>query len=382
MKKLKVCYFGVGEITGKNKTNVIRMEENNCELSYVFVENKLTMMASGNDAGLKSSLQRILQKTRIIPEILRNIQTLRNCDLIYVGFPGHFDMPAAFIVSRIFGKPLVFDPVITLIDTFAEDVALIKRNSLKAVVLKRLEQFFYNLADIILLDTEVLKRYFRDDFGVDEKKLKVIPLGADEKIYKMNGFKKFNPNDFKVVYYGLYNPLHGVEYIIEAAKKLKNIPGIKFLLIGNGKTYPEMLAKAKKNNLTNVQFFPDMMEKDALKTLQDGDVFLGFLQSVPSVKRFIPNKVFQGMALGKAVITADSEVMRETFIDNENIMLCLPKDGESVADAVKKLRDNPKTLRKISENSYKLFVKNYSMKQIGKKLTETLREAVKLNESV
>ncbi len=375
MKKLKVCYFGVGEITGKNKTNIIRMEENNCQLLYVFVENKLTMMDKEEHTGIKSSILRVLQKIRIIPAILKNTKTLRECDLIYVGFPGHFDMPSAFIISRIFSKPLVFDPVITLIDTFTEDVGLIGKNSLKALIIKRLERFFYNLADIILLDTEVLKRYFRDEFGVNEDKLKVIPLGADERIYKMNGFKKFNSGDFRVVYYGLYNALHGVEYAIEAAKKLKNVPGIKFLLIGKGRTYPGIRAKAEKYRLTNVEFYPDMMEKDALKTLQTGDVFLGFLQSVPSVKRFIPNKVFQGMALGKAVVTADSEVMRETFIDNENIMLCLPKDGESVADAIKKLKDNPGTLKKIQENSYRIFMKKYSMKQVGKSLHKVLQEA-------
>lgn len=382
MKTIKVCYFGVGEKVGKNNMNITRMLENGCQLSYVFVDKKLTNLTSEKDAALLPSILRILQKFRIIPTILKNIDVIKGCDLLYVGFPGHFDMPAAYIVSRIFRKPIVFDPVITLVDTFTDDVGAVRKNSPKALIIKILEKFFYKLADRILVDTNVLKKYFVKEFGVPEERLKVIPLGADEKIYK---YKKHTPakeKDIKVVYYGLYNPLHGVEYIIKAARLLKNNSHIEFLLIGKGKTYPQMLELSKKYKLSNIKFYPEMTEKDALQTLQNGDIFIGFLQSLPSVERFIANKIFQGLALGKAVITADSEAVRDAFVDQKNIFLCRPKSERSVADAILKLQANPRLLVSISANGYTTFTNEYSMSIIGKRLANVFRELVRNNEAI
>ncbi|QQR64319.1 hypothetical protein IPH70_02270 [Candidatus Roizmanbacteria bacterium] len=81
-----------------------------------------------------------------------------------------------------------------------------------------------------------------------------------------------------MVYYGLYSQLHGVETIIKAAEKLKNI-SVTFLLVGKGYTLADNQTLMKKLNLTNIKFLTALTEANSLATLSKGHIFLGFFRN-------------------------------------------------------------------------------------------------------
>ena len=43
----------------------------------------------------------------------------RDADVVLVGYPGHFDLPAARRIAR--GRPIVFNPLVSLHDTLVAD---------------------------------------------------------------------------------------------------------------------------------------------------------------------------------------------------------------------------------------------------------------------
>jgi hypothetical protein len=43
----------------------------------------------------------------------------READVVVVGYPGHFDLPAAKRIAR--GRPIVFNPLVSLHDTLVGD---------------------------------------------------------------------------------------------------------------------------------------------------------------------------------------------------------------------------------------------------------------------
>src|SRR3989344_2058383 len=55
---------------------------------------------------------------------------------IIVGFPGHYDVPLAFILGKLFGKKVYYDIFASTYETYVMDRELIKKNSLRA-------KFFY-----------------------------------------------------------------------------------------------------------------------------------------------------------------------------------------------------------------------------------------------
>jgi len=371
-KPLTVCYFGVNDKISKNSMTLKRLKQQNINVVDVWAQNKITDLNSEKHLGNLALIKRLLTKIKIIPEILKHSDRIRMSDVIFVGYPGHFDLPIAWVVSKFFHKPLIFDQVTFLVNTLADDVGIMKRQSLLARLTYTAEKFVYSLPDILLVDSQVLGDYIHEEFGVPSSKIKVVYLGADEEIYKFQGFKK--PGKvLNVIYYGMYNPIHGVEHIVAAARKLSTDANIQFTMIGTGPLYPMAYELAQKYKLKNIQFFPSMPEADAQKLLKEADIFLGFMQNLSSADRFIPNKVGQGIALGKAVITSRTKVIESVFTDQENIYMCLSNNSDSLVKAITDLKTHPLLLEKIAQNGYKLFNEKFSMRQVGIELTKIMR---------
>ncbi len=51
----------------------------------------------------------------------------------------------------------------------------------------------------------------------------------------------------------------------------------------------------------------------------------------------IPNKVFQALACGTPVVTADTPAARELLRDGESALLVPPGDPEALADAIRRV---------------------------------------------
>ena len=56
----------------------------------------------------------------------------RDADALIVGYPGHFDLPAAKRVAR--GRPVIFNPLVSLHDTVVSDRGRFRQGSPAATV--------------------------------------------------------------------------------------------------------------------------------------------------------------------------------------------------------------------------------------------------------
>ena len=104
----------------------------------------------------------------------------------------------------------------------------------------------------------------------------------------------------------------------------------------------KIISWLKKLGLSNMTFYHDVPESEHPKIMARSDLFFGFLAHTPTVDRVIPNKVYQGMAQNKLVVTADAPVTRSVFKNGHNMVLVNPADGKSLAEAIVELSENPK----------------------------------------
>lgn len=376
-KKLKICFFGTYDKSFTSNRIVLEgLRMNNVEVLEINSEVKLTQLDREIDMTWFQFIKRIFKKYRIVVEILKNIKALKECSALYVGYPGHIDVLPAWILCKIFGLKLIFNPLVIIYTGYVDDQGILKGDSLLGKAIKFGEKIIYRLCDVVIADTPYQKEHLREDFDFPEKKLAVLPIGADDKVYRFLGIKKRN-QEFNVVYYGLFTPLHGCEYIVDAANILKNHRDIRFVMVGKGHTFEATFKKAQKLQLRNIVFYPDMTEVNAFDTLKEADVFLGFLQNHPSVDRIIPNKVYQGIALGKAVISARSRAIESVFTSNEDIYLCNSADGKSLAEAVMFLRNNVRLRNKITRNGYRLYRDKFTPFAVGRELKEIIVTSIK-----
>lgn len=372
-KNIKICFFGTYDKRySSNKIILDSFKRNNIKVLEINNNISITPLNNKNHLSAIHLLKRMLIKFSLISLIYRNFSKIKKCDAIYIGYPGHIDILFAYPLAKILRKKLIFYPLIILYITFTEDINLFDKKSIHAKLLKIYERIIYKLPDVIFSDIPHQKEIFIKQFGVNPKKIREIPIGADDQIYKYSGIKK--SKNLNVVYYGLYSPLHGVEHVIKAANLLKKHNDIKFLMVGNGQTFEQNYALAKKYDLKNVIFYKDATEDNAMELLNKAHLFLGHAQNSPTVFRTLPNKVYQGLALGKVVITADSPASRGVFEHLENAYLFKPADPKSLAEGILKLRNNPELAKKIALNGHKKFLAEFTPKAIGRQFIETYQE--------
>ena len=176
-------------------------------------------------------------------------RSLRRCrddgwgaDALIVGYPGHFDLGAARHVAR--GRPVVFNPLVSLADTLVDDRARFRPGSPGARVVRHVDQRAFRQADVVVADTKAQAQFFRDRFGLGEAAVEVCLVGAEDRLFRP-GWQPTEP--FHALFVGKLIPLHGLETILAAAALAPEIP---FRVVG------ERAARAAPNRPADERDLP------------------------------------------------------------------------------------------------------------------------------
>ena len=366
---LTVCFFGSYDETFTSNIIVKKgLQKAGIRVVEVMHQVPVSELNKPEHIGILPMIKRLLRKTAIISVIVKNHHLLRETDVIYVGYPGHADVPLAWLVAKVFRCKLVFNPLVLFYTGFVDDQAILKPGSVLARIFKWGEGLIYKLCDKVYADTPDQKKHLIRLFGLAEDRIEVLPIGADDEVYAFEGYGNTRDNHFNVMYYGLYSPLHATPVIIEAAKILKNDTDIRFVMVGKGQTYEKTVALAQQYGLENVEFYPDMTEQNATDTLQRSDVFLGFIAKHPSVERIVPNKVYQGMALGKAVVTAKAAAIASILQHKKDVYMIEPNSPQALADAVAELHSNKALKEAIAKGGRDVFMSRFTPTAVGAQL--------------
>ncbi len=374
-KKLAVCFFGTYDKTYTSNVMFKKaLELNDVAVVEVNAHIPVTRLDKQADMSWKHLLRRLAAKYRTVPTAFRQWADIKKSDVIYVGYPGHFDVFFAWVVAKLAGKKLIFNPLLIIYTGFSEEQGILKKTSLMGWGMKTAESLVYRLCDRVFADTPLQETYFKKVFNLPAEKLRVLAIGADDEYYAYTPYTN-KSEKIEVTYYGLYSPIHGVEHIIEAAHILKNDKDIKFTMVGNkGNTYQENYDRAQNLGLKNITFYDDLPLSEHPAIIKRADLFFGFLTHTPTVDRVIPNKIYQGLALGKIVVTSDAAVTRSVFSHDKNIILVKPNDSKALAEEILALKNNPAKRKKIADAGYKLFIEHYAPKAVGAELKRYIEE--------
>jgi glycosyltransferase involved in cell wall biosynthesis len=208
-----------------------------------------------------------------------------DADVVVVGYPGHFDLPAARRVAR--GRPVVFNPLVSLHDTLVGDRARFRPRSPAAAVLRAIDGGAFRSADLVVADTEAHARFFRATFRLPAERVEVALVGAEEPLFRP-GWQP--PRPFEALFVGKLIPLHGLETILRAAALAPDVP---FRVVGEGQ-----LAGLLRDRPPNVEHVPWLPYAELPDAYRVAGCALGVFGTGDKASRVIPNKVqIQGRVL-------------------------------------------------------------------------------------
>ena len=264
-------------------------------------------------------------------------------------------------------KKLIVDFFMSAYDTAVCDRKLVPEGSFGAKVAWLLDWVSLKLADIVLADTEEHKQYFCDEFNASRDKIEVIPVGSFDSIFYP---RKKTGKEFIVFFYGYFTPLHGIEKIIRAASIL---PRIRFILVGDGQTKNDIVELVRRLNLKNVSFIKHQSLSKLPLLMKEADICLGIFGDSAKSKRVVSYKVYDALAMKKAVIAARSPALEHFFKHRVNIFLC-ENTSEDIAKAITELEKNKSLRERIALNGYLLFKKKFIVKNNGLLLKRILED--------
>ncbi len=377
---MRVLYFGTyskGEGYPRNETIINGLRLNGVEV--VECHYPLWQGVEEKSRKPKSSLQYIKLLHRIIKAYIAlslRFFRLKEHDVIIVGYTGHIDIFFARLLNIFRKRPVVFDAFISLYDTVILDRGWFKESSMVARFLWWLDKTACGLANLVLLDTDEHIKYFCREFGLPEEKFLRIFAGAEPNIIHNSKASKAQRDGFTVVYTGTFIPLHGVETIVKGAKILEG-EGVNFTLVGKGEMLSEIKSLAHRLKVKNLNFIDRWVPVEELRDiLISAQISLGIFGTTKKAQRVIPFKVYNCLALGKAVITADTPAARELLRDGYNAILVPPGKPEALADAILCLKENKDLLQTLSLNAKATYKEHCSAEAIGSLLLSSLEKLV------
>ena len=369
---MKVCYWGTYDRDySRNKILISGLRENGVEVVECHAgiwRDTAEKMAAASSSW--ANFRVLYRWFFAYLDLIRRFIAIKEIDFMVVGYSGHFDVFVAKLLSTVRRVPLVFDAFLSLYDSLVIDRKVVKKGSMKCKFLYYVDKYSCKLADIVLLDTNQHIDYFVSEFGLPREKFQRILIGADEKIfYPIEKEEKNNP--FTVIHFGKYIPLHGMPYIIRAAKELEN-QNIHFQLIGSGDEYGSSVKLAEELKLKNVEFIEFLDQEELRAYIHNADVCLGIFGNTDKARRVVPNKVYETMAMKKPVITGNSQAASEIMKDGENCLLCRMEDPHAIAEAILRLKTEEGLQKKIAKGGYSTFKYYCSPSALGKELRHIL----------
>jgi glycosyltransferase involved in cell wall biosynthesis len=336
---MRVCYFGIFDPEyNRNKVIIEGLKENGVDVIFCWSEKK----------GISKYF-----------ELYRKHKKIKNdYDVMIVGFPGWTMMIWARIITN--KKKIIFDCFTSVYDSAVNDRKTVKKYCPRALYYWCLDYLSCKLANLVLLDTNEHIKYFVDTFGINKEKFIRSWVGST-----MKPGKRKQDDSVIVTFYGSDIPLQGVECVIEAVLLIKD-KNIQFQIIGT-----KIKKRFKDVTQENIKFYDNVSYKELNQLYIDSDIVLGIFGDTDKAKRVIPNKVYDGLAVGRTIITADTVAVKE-LLGDENALFVRAGDSDDLADKILRLVGDEGLRVRLGRNNLELYEKELKSKKLVEKLSNII----------
>jgi glycosyltransferase involved in cell wall biosynthesis len=300
---------------------------------------------------------------------------IRNVDIVWGTSPPIFQAATAWLVARLKRAGFLFE-VRDLWPDFAIAVGVLK-NKILISASEWLERFLYHHADRIMVNSPGFIDHVTSHGA---RQVTLIPNSVDVAMFVSRAdpaiFREEHElqDRFVIVYAGAHGLSNDLDVVLDAADILKSDKKIHLLLIGDGKEKPALIARTKRQRLTNVSFLPPRPKQTMPDVLGAADACLAILKPLELYKTTYPNKVFDYMAAAKPVILAIDGVIRQVVDSAGGGVFVQPGDPQALAAAIKTMAADPAHASSMGMAGYRYVRKHFNRQDIASQLLDLMEE--------
>jgi len=185
-----------------------------------------------------------------------------------------------------------------------------------------------------------------------------------------------------IAYYGYVYPGKGIETLLKAFSLVHKRRRVRLVIVGgsnevvlrelNHPRYPVELRELAEqlgieNQVTWTGYYPADSDQGSFY-LRGADIgVLPFDEGVMLNRSSLAAVAAHGLP----IITTKGDIVESIFADEENVLLCPPKDPESLGNAIERLMDNCELRRRLSRGALEMSRERFSWESAVKQTLES-----------
>lgn len=324
-------------------------------------------------------IRRIIQYVSFAISALIVALHVKHMDIIWAANSNIFSSFPA-IIYGILKKA----PVVRNVDDLWPETA-IEEGYLKEGRLTKIGRFLakcaYRFCDAITPISNGYKKEIVRKYRVGPEKIHVVEVGVDTDTFRPINLSTVHSNQnsrFEIMYSGILGTGYDFDYMLSAAKILKNENSIVFTIRGFGELKEEIQRKIDSAALQNVFLSTDFMTlKELVIKLNAADILFLPMKPMKAHEAGLPTKLIEYMAIGKPIICSSKGEVANLVMNANCGIAVSPSNPREAVRAILKLKEDD-LLREELGKKGRLFVEsNLSLNQIGQKLEEVFNFVLK-----
>lgn len=273
----------------------------------------------------------------------------------------HAEGPCAVLwIPKLFGKRCIAT-------IHGIDWQRAKWSGLASKYIKFGEKVAAKYADEVIVLSKNVQKYFQLNY---QRQTQFIPNGVDrpirrnvEEIYDKYGLRK----DSYILFLGRIVPEKGIQYLIEAFKKVKTD---KYLVIAGGSSDTQEFLNEIRNMAKDDEriLFTGFVEGNTLDELYSN----AYIYTLPSDLEGMPLSLLEAMSYGNCCLTSDISECKEVIEDKA--ILFKKSDVSDLQDKLQYLCDHPDIIEHYKSESTDFICNKYNWDDVVNKTMKLYKE--------
>ena len=249
------------------------------------------------------------------------------------------------------------------------------RSLVSASVAADVRDYVFASANRVLVPSRALVPHLRSN-GVAAGNIRVVPNAADPHRFRPRR-ESSDDGFFRLGFLGSLKPWHGLDLLLRAFLRLhRRDASYRLVVIGDGPLRPELERRvADKGAFDAVEFTGAAPYDRVPELLASIDVALAPYEPMAGFY-FSPIKIFEYMAAGLPIVAASLGQIEEVLDHRRSALLVRPGSVVELADAVARIRSDPKLGDRLGRNARKAAVARHTWQRNARRVVgyvETLR---------
>jgi len=246
-------------------------------------------------------------------------------------------------------------------------------------LLERYERLNLQAAARIFVVSDVERRNL-EARGVPAEKIVLNPNAVDVEIFRpevggaaMRRDLGIKETDLLAGFVGTFGPWHGVVQLAEAIKMIPENVCLRFVFVGSGSLREQVEQILRTEIGTRRAIFTGAVAHERVPSLLDAcDILVAPHVPLADGSDFFgsPTKIFEYMAMGKAIVASRLGQIGEVLSDEETALLVEPGAIKELASALVRVAESSELRKRLGPNARAVAVQNHTWSRNARRVLQ------------